>query len=100
MATENAAEQIERYTDAAISGCSKAQYAKALAAFQGDVNLTMALCEALETYLQDPSTLPVAGIKFGVDTAWLISSGALVFVMHAGFAMVSENLGLCSRRHL
>lgn len=28
-------------------------------------------------------------ISFGVDAGWLITCGAMVFIMHGGFAMVS-----------
>ena len=58
------------------AGCSATQYGLVLGTFAGDVNLTMAVCTSLETYLAGPSTFQ-ADIKYGLDTAWLISSGAL-----------------------
>ena len=73
-----------------FAGCSDSQYASVLATFGGDVNLTMAVCTSLASYVgQKGATAAVdkglADLKYGVNTAWLISSGALVFVMHGGF---------------
>ena len=71
-------------------GCSLAQYSTVLNAFAGDQNLTMAVCVSLATYLNpDTSTADsLASLAYGVNSGWLISSGALVFIMHGGFAMV------------
>jgi hypothetical protein len=43
------------------------------------------------------STVTIADFQFGVDCGWLVLTGALVFVMHGGFAMVSLRVPHTSR---
>ena len=74
-----------------FAGCSDSQYSTVLTTFGGDANLTMAVCTSLANFLNQgtQNNLPASqeaasldDLKYGVDSAWLISSGALVFLMH------------------
>jgi hypothetical protein len=48
-----------------------------------------AFCDKLSVVQTPPLADRLAGIEEGVNTFFLTINGALVFVMHAGFAMVS-----------
>jgi hypothetical protein len=51
-----------------------------------------AFCDKLNYVQVPPLGDRLAGIEEGVNTFFLTVNGALVFVMHAGFAMVSAEL--------
>lgn len=72
---------------AATAGCTTAQY-NSLVSTLGDSALALAVCTSLQNMNTPPDTSAMDGLKFGVNSAWLITSGALVFIMHAGFAML------------
>lgn len=82
-------------------GCSEHLFV-ALKAALGNINdeAAKALCQSITSEILDKAAVVVANeggrintelknIRTGVDTAWLINCGALCFIMHAGFAMVS-----------
>lgn len=61
--------------------CDEGEIAALTAMFKGNSTAATAFCDKL--------TARVTGIEEGVNTFFLTIMGALVFIMHAGFAMVS-----------
>jgi hypothetical protein len=64
--------------------CDEAELAALQVMFKGNETAATAFCEKL-----DGMTGRMDGMQEGVNTFFLTSTGALVFIMHAGFAMVS-----------
>jgi hypothetical protein len=56
-----------------------------------------AFCDKLSIVQTPPLADRLAGIEEGVNTFFLTVNGALVFVMHAGFAMVRAVLKFLQR---
>lgn len=71
----------------ATAGCTTAQY-NSLVTKLGDNDLALAVCTSLQNMNTPTDTSAMDALKFGVNSGWLITSGALVFIMHAGFAML------------
>ncbi|KAG2434358.1 hypothetical protein HYH02_012374 [Chlamydomonas schloesseri] len=65
-----------------MGGCSAEQYAEVLAALRGDSQAAATLCRV---FTSRDRTEEVA---FGLNTVFMLLSGALVFIMHGGFAML------------
>lgn len=60
--------------------CDEGELAALTAMFKGNETAAGAFCDKLTTR--------VTGIEEGMNTFFLTIMGALVFIMHAGFAMV------------
>lgn len=71
--------------------CSPEEMAALTTMFSGNATLAEAFCTKLDTSAR------LSGIEEGTNTFFLTVNGALVFVMHAGFAMVSKCAPACSR---
>jgi hypothetical protein len=69
----------------APSFCSDAELAALKTLFKGDDAAASAFCDKLGSVGADR----MDGMQEGINTFFLTSTGALVFIMHAGFAMVS-----------
>ncbi|GLC60451.1 hypothetical protein PLESTB_001613900 [Pleodorina starrii] len=67
---------------ATIGGCTPEQYASVLNALHQDAAAATTLCEVFAT---SDRTEEVA---YGLNTVFMLMSGALVFIMHGGFAML------------
>ncbi|KAG2494365.1 hypothetical protein HYH03_007422 [Edaphochlamys debaryana] len=67
-----------------LGGCSQQQYDELIAALgpQQPASVAVALCNIFTT--RDRTT----EVAFGLNTVFMILSGALVFIMHGGFAML------------
>lgn len=61
--------------------CDEGELSALTAMFAGNETAATAFCDKLTTR--------VTGIEEGLNTFFLTIMGALVFIMHAGFAMVS-----------
>lgn len=61
--------------------CDEGELSALTAMFKGNETAATAFCDKLTTR--------VSGIEEGLNTFFLTIMGALVFIMHAGFAMVS-----------
>ena len=70
-------------------GCTGDMYSALLAQFSA--NQTTTLCDAMGSATADfltASSDPIVGLNEGLNCLYLVLCAALVFVMHAGFAMV------------
>lgn len=82
----------------AASFCDSAELAALSAMFNNNATAAESFCQKLSILgTPDGSTVPdltdrITGIEEGVNTFFLTINGALVFIMHAGFAMVSFGL--------
>eukprot|EP00878_Enallax_costatus_P037023 GHUV01041732.1.p1 GENE.GHUV01041732.1~~GHUV01041732.1.p1 ORF type:complete len:122 (-),score=21.56 GHUV01041732.1:68-433(-) len=78
--------------------CDDAELAALSAMFKGNATAARAFCQKLAIVGSDghlPLGDRISGIEEGVNTFFLTINGALVFIMHAGFAMVNDTPG-CS----
>jgi hypothetical protein len=72
------------------AACDEGELAALTTMFKGNGTAASAFCDKLSTR--------VGGIEEGVNTMFMTVNGALVFIMHAGFAMVRRRACLCLRR--
>jgi len=68
-----------------VGGCTKAVYDALVTAFGGSDAQATVLCE---NFILTGTKPDDSSLRYGVNTMWLIICGALVFIMHGGFAML------------
>ncbi len=69
-------------------GCSQEQYDLVFSIFDISSELAGAVCNSITRL--DALNTKLSELVYGVNSAWLINCGALVFIMHGGFAMVGS----------
>jgi Amt family ammonium transporter len=65
-----------------VGGCSPEEFAALVVAFGNNADLATSLCGKL-------GSANLVDVSEGLNTQFLLFAGALVFIMHGGFAMVS-----------
>lgn len=81
--------------EAVSTFCDPSELSALTAMFKGNATAAEAFCTKLNILgTADGESVPglqdrIAGIEEGLNTFFLTINGALVFIMHAGFAMVS-----------
>jgi hypothetical protein len=75
-----------------LGGCNQEQYDTVFSIFNSSV-LATAVCNSIsQQETVNGLRRQLSELRIGVNSAWLLICGALVFIMHGGFAMVRKAL--------